>query len=152
MHIAGLLSHDWWAQKETWVSFPRKSVFLRKSHWIILRKRFCSWCISSLCLILLVIIFYWNVGLSDVNHTLGHRVKQTHREQQRGLTAQSVVPGPRAWGKIQQMERALVKDPYTTCVCPRGLRALFYPISFPVSLSFNSTVLRVGHGGRSQQI
>ena len=42
------------------------------------------------------LILYWNVGLSDVNHTLCHRVKQTHREAAK--RAHCTECGPKAKG------------------------------------------------------
>lgn len=59
-------------------------MFWRKPHWVVLRKLFCSWCISLLCFISSVIVlFNWNGGLSNVNHPLGCRRKQMQRVSSR---------------------------------------------------------------------
>lgn len=112
-------------------------MFWRKPHWVVLRKLFCSWCISLLCFISSVIVlFNWNGGLSNVNHPLGCRRKQMQRECHRGLPVHGVLPRSRAWGQKEQMKRALMMEPHPICVCPRPSCTFFYPSSLSFNASF----------------
>ena len=80
---------------------------------------------------------------------LGLQKKQTHSGRE-GFLCKVWSQGQELGGYTANEERALVKYPHTTCVCPRLFYSLFYPVSSPVSLPFKSAVLRDIHGGRSQ--
>ena len=56
-------------------------------------------------ILLVIILLYWNVGLSDVNHTWGYR-RSRHTAAERAFCAKC-GPKAKSLGDIQQMERGL---------------------------------------------